>query len=152
MGLTKLPTSNNEWADFWRYQIGVNVIPADTKNKTTWVKWSQYQNKPITGEQHKQWKLDDDFSKGMALIPGKVWHSPSKNGLYLIFIDLDNEKAIEEFCTRNGTKVPLQDLANYMIIEQHSIYINQIERMYIVIQIIRSERKAATRAGAYQIR
>ena len=24
----------NKWADFWHYQIGVNVIPADTKNKT----------------------------------------------------------------------------------------------------------------------
>ena len=25
--------SINDWADFWHYQIGVNVIPADTKTK-----------------------------------------------------------------------------------------------------------------------
>jgi hypothetical protein len=23
----------NDWADFWRYKIGVNVIPANTRKK-----------------------------------------------------------------------------------------------------------------------
>ncbi len=26
---------HNGWADFWYYEIGANVIPADTQNKTT---------------------------------------------------------------------------------------------------------------------
>ena len=37
-------TSNKAgWANFWRYEIGVNVIQADTRNKTTGSKWSKYQ-------------------------------------------------------------------------------------------------------------
>ena len=28
-------TNVNDWADYWYYEIGVNVISADTRNKTT---------------------------------------------------------------------------------------------------------------------
>jgi hypothetical protein len=65
----------NEFADFWRYDIGLNVITADTKNKTTHEKWSEWQDKPIAEKLHNQWKEQDAFSKGIAIIPGKVWHS-----------------------------------------------------------------------------
>jgi hypothetical protein len=44
-----------ESADFWRYDIGVNVIPPDTKNKTTNIKWSEYQNTPIQEHLHHKW-------------------------------------------------------------------------------------------------
>src|SRR5262249_29330333 len=42
-------------------------------------------------------------------------------GLYLILVDLDNQKAIDEFCTRNGIKIPLIGLAKskFCIVEQH---------------------------------
>jgi hypothetical protein len=113
-------SSINEWADYWRYQIGVNVIPADTKNKTPLVEWKSYQNVPILEERHDQWKQENVFSKGIAIIVGKIWHNPDKKGLYLNFIDLDNKKAIDEFCTRNGVNTPLKELAKHMIIEQHS--------------------------------
>jgi hypothetical protein len=33
----------NDAADFWRYNIGANVIPADTRNKTTSIGWTEYQ-------------------------------------------------------------------------------------------------------------
>jgi hypothetical protein len=88
-----VPSTYNECADFWRYQISVNVIPADTKNKMTWIRWSQYQYEPISEEQHNQWKL-----KGMAIILGRICHDPSKDKLYLIFIYLDNQKALVNFC------------------------------------------------------
>jgi hypothetical protein len=41
MVLAAEPNRINEYADFWRYQIGVNVLPADTKNKVTSIKWSE---------------------------------------------------------------------------------------------------------------
>jgi Bifunctional DNA primase/polymerase, N-terminal len=110
----------NEWADFWRYQIGVNVIPANTKEKTTWIQWSQYQANPIREEQHEQWKEDNAFKDGMAVIPGKVWHNAAKKSLYLVFLDLDNQKAIEEFCSKDGIKSSLDELSKHLIIEQHS--------------------------------
>ncbi|HEU4822480.1 MAG TPA: hypothetical protein VFS97_03565, partial [Nitrososphaeraceae archaeon] len=50
----------------------------------------------------------------MAIILGKVWHNPSKSGLYLTGIDLDNQKAIEEVAV-NG----LEELAKKVIVEQH---------------------------------
>jgi hypothetical protein len=42
--------SINESADFWRYDIGVNVLGADTKNEKALVTSSEWQNKPITEE------------------------------------------------------------------------------------------------------
>ena len=48
--------SINDSADFWHYQIGVNVIPADTKNKQTCENWSQWQDKPIPDELHEESK------------------------------------------------------------------------------------------------
>lgn len=113
----------NHWADFWRYEIGVNVIPADTKNKMTWVKWSDYQDSPIPEIQHNLWKEQNAFKDGMAIIVGKTWHHPLKKDLYLVFIDLDNQKAIDEFCTstKDGrtSTVTLKQIAEKMIVEQH---------------------------------
>ena len=70
--ITRRFESINDWADFWRYEIGVNVIPADTRNKTPTVNWKQYQNVPITEEQYNEWKHDNAFDKGIAIIVGKV--------------------------------------------------------------------------------
>ncbi|MGI8832369.1 MAG: bifunctional DNA primase/polymerase, partial [Nitrososphaeraceae archaeon] len=94
--------------------------PADTTNKKPLVQWLQYQDSPVLEAQHEQWKRDNTFNKGMAIVAGKVWHNSEKKGLYLAFIDLDNQKAIDEFCTRNGVKTPLVQLAKRMIVEQHS--------------------------------
>lgn len=72
----------NGWADYHRYQIGVNVIPADTKNKKPTVEWVQYQDNPISEWQHEKWKSENAFSRGMAVIAGKVWHRQDKKDYY----------------------------------------------------------------------
>ena len=100
MKITEL-NSINEWADFWRLDIGVNVIPADTRRKVTYESWAEWQNKPIPQELYSEWKASGAFNNGIAIILGKVWHNPNKTDLYLIGIDLDNQKAIEEICNRN---------------------------------------------------
>jgi hypothetical protein len=109
----------NKSADFWRYDIGVNVIPADTKNKTTSIKWSEYQDKPIPEWQHEKWKKESVFSKGIAVIAGEVWHRKDKKGLYLTIIDADKIDAINEVCNRNGKTISLQEMAQKTLIEQH---------------------------------
>ncbi len=48
----------NEYADFWRYDIGVNVIPAETRKKLPLVKWAEWQDKPIPKELHGKWKSE----------------------------------------------------------------------------------------------
>ena len=102
----KMVKSINDWADYWRDEVGVNVIPADTQNKKPLVAWKQYENHPVSDEQHNEWKANDMFSNGLAIIPGKVLHNSAKKDLYLICVDLDNQKAIDEFCTRNGVITP----------------------------------------------
>ena len=110
---------HNTYADFWRYDIGVNVIPAQTKLKKTSIKWSQYQNAPIPEFQHIAWKSSGAFIEGMAIIAGKVWHRPDKAGQYFTLIDLDKREAIQEFCTINGKSLSLAEIAEKFIVEQH---------------------------------
>ena len=110
---------HNAWADFWRYYIGVNVIPAQTKWKKTSVKWSPYQNAPIPEFQHIAWKSSGAFIEGMAIIAGRVWHRPDKAGQYFTLIDLDKREAIQEFCTINGKSLSLAEIAEQFIVEQH---------------------------------
>ncbi len=118
----------NEGADFWRYDIGVNVIPADTKNKKPVVPWDQWQDKPIPEELYNQWKEQGTFSKGIAIILGKVWHRADKSNLYLVFIDADKSKAINELCTRNGKTTTLQEMSQKFIVEQHK---DDLDRAHI---------------------
>src|SRR5213593_2012409 len=99
----------NDWADFWFYKIGANVIPADTKNKNTSTTWAQWQGTSIPEEQYLQWKTMKAFGKGIAIIAGKLWRG-SHRDKYLIFIDCDNQKAIDEVCTLSTNKVPLQKM------------------------------------------
>jgi hypothetical protein len=109
----------NEGADFWRYNIGVNVIPADTKKKAIYEKWSEWQDSQIPEEIHNKWKKEGAFTKGIAVILGKVWYNKEKSGLYLSGIDADNLKAIEEICTYNGKRISLKQLADRTLVEQH---------------------------------
>ena len=109
----------NCWADFWRYSIGMNVIPADTKVKKTYINWKQYQDKPIPEDQHNSWKNKGQFKDGIAIIPGKVWHRPDKIGQFFVVIDADTKKTIEELCTRDGKTISLGKMASKFLIEQH---------------------------------
>ena len=57
----------------------------------------QWQDKPIPHQIHEEWKKTNRYSNGIAIIPGRVWRGPNKDK-YLVFIDLDNQKAIDEVC------------------------------------------------------
>ena len=61
----------NQWADFWYYEIGVNVIPANTREKNTFEPWTPWQDKSIPSEVHKERKINGDYKYGIAIIPGK---------------------------------------------------------------------------------
>jgi hypothetical protein len=112
------PNTINESADFWRYDIGVNIIPADTVNKRPIVCWSEWQDKPIPEELHNRWKAEGAFSKGIAIIPGKVWHREGKKNLFFTFINADKQKAINELCTTNGKTITLNEMSQKFLVEQ----------------------------------
>ena len=109
----------NDWADFWRYDCGLNVVPAESRNKRTYEKWSQWQDEPIREDQHEEWKRSRSFSNGTAIMCGKVWHKEELKDYYLSFIDLDNEKAIKEVCNNVFGVKDLKELSQITIVEQH---------------------------------
>jgi P4 family phage/plasmid primase-like protien len=107
-------TIMNQSADYWHYAIGVNVIAANTKIKKTLEKWSNWEDQSIPDQLHEERKQNGYYSDGLAIIPGKIWRGPYA-GKYLIAIDLDNRKAIEEFCRNN-----LERLKQTTLVEQTS--------------------------------
>lgn len=94
IGANELTSSrtNNEWADFWRDEIGVNVLPVNGVTKRPLVDWKygpvNYQNESISDDQHDQCKKDGMFDGGMAAIMGRVWRGPNE-GKYITGIDAD---------------------------------------------------------------
>lgn len=109
----------NDWADFWRNDIGANVIPANTRKKETYESWKEWQDNPVPSDLHNEWKTSGAFDNGIAIILGKVHHNRQKEGLYLIGIDCDNAKAIEEICLQDDKSISLSQLAQWTLVEQH---------------------------------
>jgi P4 family phage/plasmid primase-like protien len=108
----------NDEADFWINKVGANPLPADSKNRTKFVKWKEYQDKSIPKEIINEWKQNGRFNDGIAIMTGLIHDGPYA-GKYLNGIDCDNLKAIEEICTRDGKTITLQELANWTRVEQH---------------------------------
>jgi DNA replicative helicase MCM subunit Mcm2 (Cdc46/Mcm family) len=110
--------------DFWFYNVGVNLCPADTRNKRTSENWKAIQNTAMSSEEYEELKKSGAFIKGAAVVTGRVWRGDNA-GYYLNGIDLDNQKAIDEICVavRNSDtegKITLEELASSMLLEQHA--------------------------------
>jgi P4 family phage/plasmid primase-like protien len=117
----------NQSADYWYYEIGANIIPANTREKKPFVSWSEYQDKSIPEGVHISWKKRGYYNQGIALIPGPLWRGPYA-GKLLVAIDLDNKKAIEEFCRNN-----LEKLKQQTLVEQTA----NLEKMHIYFLVER---------------
>src|SRR5215469_15015053 len=88
----------NGWADFWRNDIGVNVIPwnkgKDDKgvDRSRKIPWDRWQTEAIPQELHEYWKCHDMFKDGIAIILGTCWHKkPFNPRLHFWNIDLDKQ-------------------------------------------------------------
>lgn len=77
-----IPASDdyNGWANWWFNVIGCNVIPAapdDESKMKPLVEWKNgpinYQDNPVSDEQHKEWMQKGLFKNGFAIIMGKLW-------------------------------------------------------------------------------
>jgi hypothetical protein len=130
-GERKLMTPN-QWADFWRNQAGVNIIPAtnnhadsdkckkpfwtDKKGVESWITWkkSGYQTNPITQEQHDEWKKNNAFKDGMAIICGEVFHNEQFEGMWLNGIDCDNRAGVDVLCPQG-----IEYTSKGTLVEQH---------------------------------
>lgn len=111
--------SANDYANFWYYEIGVNVIPANSKNKVTLFQWKEdprgnWQEVPIPLEIFEEWKRQDKFKDGIAVICGKVFRGENKDK-WLNGIDCDNKLGLDLMCP-NG----IENIASITVVEQHA--------------------------------
>ena len=106
--------NSNEWANFWRLEVGVNVIPANTRNKKPLVTWKEFQAAPISLELHNEWIEKGMFKDGMAIICGEVFHNEEHRGRWLNAIDCDNLDGTNAMCS---TSVDMT--ASKTLVEQH---------------------------------
>src|SRR5437867_2965106 len=113
-------TTTNEYADYYRNELGVNCVYANTRNKITDVPWEEMQGRPISLTLHDKWKNDNKFEQqGIGIVLGKVFHNNSKKTLQFICIDLDGQDAIDKFCNLPDGKHTLEQLSYKLLIEQH---------------------------------
>ncbi len=109
----------NEWADFWYDEIGVNVIPAVTSTKKPLEKWKEdprgnWGNISIPKQVFNEWKKQNKFKNGMAVICGYVYRGKHK-GEYLSGYDIDNKLGLTEFV---GSST-LEKISANTLVEQH---------------------------------
>jgi len=112
--------SPNDYANYFRYKIGVNVIPANSKNKKPLVGWKSdvrgnWQEIPIPEEIHQQWIRENKFKDGLAVICGKVFHNKEHSGKWLNGIDCDNMLGLDEMCPEG-----IDRIAQITVVEQHA--------------------------------
>ncbi len=99
------------------FKQGFNVIPVNSMKKPL-VTWKEWQNKAIPEKVFQKWKTDGLFNTGFAIITGRFWRGPYE-GKYLVCIDIDNKKGIEEFLSNVIKIKSLDDLAQYTVVVQH---------------------------------
>ena len=99
--------SANEYADFYRYDWGVNCVPSNGCQMFKGGKeiphgnlpesWKEWTDKPIPLELHEKWKKENKFEHGIMRITGPVWHKEEFKDYIYTSLDCDNSCAIEEF-------------------------------------------------------
>lgn len=109
----------NEGAKYWRKIIGVETLPAISKEKKPFGTWKKYQTEAASDEEFQNWIDNDKFKDGICILPGKVRHRAAAH-LYYIVIDGDKAAGVKELLTRNGHTPTLQEVAEKWIVEQHA--------------------------------
>lgn len=121
----KLRIFVNAWANWVRYDLGVNAVPGKWRLIDKELKfipsydWKDWQDNPVPEKLHQQWLDNGDFDGGIAAILGKVFHRPDKVEWYLSQVDIDNALAIEEQIKRIGDK-SLSDYGKRGLVTQHT--------------------------------
>lgn len=111
----------NEGAIYQRRFIGVETLPAISKEKKPDDLWKRYQDptKPATDEEFQSRLDNDKFKDGICILTGRVRHRPDRRRLFYVVIDGDRADGIKELFTRNGRTITIQDVAKKWIVEQH---------------------------------
>lgn len=122
------------------YIIGGNVLDCPYKRKGRYKPWKKYQTSSISKKEYEISKKEHAESN-WAVITGKTRRG-AYQGKYLVVIDLDNNKAIEEFLSHFFNKKRIEEIYNLTIVVQHEDTKNQKAHIYFI-----TERSIAKKCG-----
>jgi hypothetical protein len=77
----------NDGARYWREFIGLETLPAISREKKPPESWKKYQTEPASNEEFQNWLDNDRFKDGVCILPGKVRHRLDRSHLYFVVID-----------------------------------------------------------------
>ena len=96
----------NDWADVYRYEWGINVVPSGGAQKYKGGEipenarppvYALYHKIEIPLTKHEEWKRTNAFDDGLMKLTGTIWHrSDLKEKYRYCSIDMDNELAVKE--------------------------------------------------------
>ena len=126
--------------DCFFHNLGGNIISCLYKTKKPSGNWKHQQTNAQSLEEYEKLKQDNPLSN-WGIITGKIWRGPYKDK-YLVVIDLDNKKAIDEFLSYFPDNVTIGTIAQITIVVQHQDAIGERVHIYFV-----TERPIVKRSG-----
>jgi hypothetical protein len=113
---TKKLKTTEDHANYWFYDIGVQVIPFNTRERRPVlpkVEHTEFFERLMKVEEFNNFKDRGCYDNGFIIKLGQIEKGKYK-GKYLNALDLDNHRAIQEFCAGRT----LSDLSKEMLVEQ----------------------------------
>ncbi|MDF0682200.1 MAG: bifunctional DNA primase/polymerase [Candidatus Nitrosocosmicus sp.] len=124
--------NNSDILDYFFHNLGINIKPCYYKDKVPIGNWKDLQTNALSCEEYEKLKLNHPNSN-WALVTGKIWRGPHKDK-YLVIIDLDNKKAIDEFLSHFSDDTTFNTIAQKTIVVQHSDTISERAHIYFVTE------------------
>jgi hypothetical protein len=125
-------SSPREFCNYWYFEIGVNVIPVDSKTNTPSLPWKGWQKKSVPLDQHISWSQDGIYDSGIGIITGEI-NRGEYQGKYLACIDIYNKEGIRQFLSIFKNWDSLEKLAQITIVEQHEDAKDERAHIYFVV-------------------
>lgn len=110
-----------------------NLIPVNSVEKKPLIKWEQWEEEPICIDTYKKWNNAQLYRDGYGIITGKIWDGPHK-GKYLICIDIDNKKGLEEFLSTYTRLKHITELAKITLVVQHGDALEERAHIYFITE------------------
>ena len=141
LNFDKLINELFERIDYWHYKQKVNVLPANylTKRPVSVEGWKFYQTNRVSDEQLEKWKKEGRFRQGFVIMPGKTYNEI--NPLYLVCIDCDEQKAIDEILSIDKELGSIDSLSKNYLVEQHDDNPNSMHTLFFSPIPFRSKAK-----------
>ncbi len=137
--------SDNE-LDYWYYSLGINIIPIRYKSKRPLIPWKEWQNKTIPIETYERWKKEGLFKNGFILYTGRIWRGPNE-GKYLVCIDIDNKKGLDEFLFAFSEFKSIDEFSQYTLVVQHEDTKDERAHIYMITKTPMQKICGISRAG-----